>query len=248
MSTPARSRPRARTARSASSAISSDGEPGRRVAPSATFVRHSPGAATRATAPTTEPPATTTRRSQPSAGRSSCTSAPCLRNHERCASSPSSSSSSGFDSQRKTSWPQLPKRGLTTYGGASFRGNGRGQQMRRSRMRDAGAREQDRGGELVVRGEQRCGGVEHDPAALLEPREHPEAGLDPVERRQNVDPAEHEVDRRGSAASSGEAIAEANPARRARRPSARFVSDGLPTTSARPCDVATDRPARLDVF
>jgi hypothetical protein len=45
--------------------------------------------------------------------------------------------------------------------------------------------------------EERCGRVEHDAAALLEAREHPQAGLDPVERREDVDPPEHEVDRRG---------------------------------------------------
>ena len=82
-STPVRSAPIAAAAAIASSHAAGDGSVGTRVAPSATFVRHSPGCGTRLIAPITSPPATTRRRSWPSGGTSSCTTAPEAANHAR---------------------------------------------------------------------------------------------------------------------------------------------------------------------
>jgi hypothetical protein len=65
--------------------------------------------------------------------------------------------------------------------------------MGRSRMRDPGQTEDARRGKLVVRGEQRPRAV-HDLHALpLEPREAPEPGLDPIERRQDVEPCDRNI-------------------------------------------------------
>ena len=110
------------------------GSTGTRVAPSATFVRHSPGCATRLTAPITSPPATTTRRSWPSGGTSSCATAPDAANHGRARGSLRARGGSvARRAQSTTSRPQLPKRGLSdereraTAAGASAR---RGRRVR----------------------------------------------------------------------------------------------------------------------
>ena len=87
-STPTRSPPTASAARTARTIAASGARPmGIRVALSATFVRHSPGAASRRTAPTGCPPATTTRRSCPTGGMSCWTRAPCFTYHGLSASS-----------------------------------------------------------------------------------------------------------------------------------------------------------------
>ena len=93
------------------------GRIGRLVPPSATFVRHSPGRATRSIAPTTCPAATTSRRSRPTGGTSSWIKAPCFVNQDLELISSSVRATSSLVSQRKTSVPQLPNRGLTTTGG-----------------------------------------------------------------------------------------------------------------------------------
>jgi hypothetical protein len=97
-----------RIAAAASSArvwASGGGATGSLRAPSATLVRHSPGAATLRAAPTTRPPATTIRRSQPSGGTCSCARTPCSENHGRCAKCASSRSRSSAVGQSTTSRP-----------------------------------------------------------------------------------------------------------------------------------------------
>ena len=101
---------------SASSAATGGGVAGTTLAPSATFVRHSPAGAIRLTAPTIRTPATTRRRSWPSGGISSCATAPVSRNQSRPLRSASAACSSSRSRHRQTSSPQLPKRGLTTAG------------------------------------------------------------------------------------------------------------------------------------
>ena len=115
-STPTRSAPAAAAARTASSSASAEGSTATRVPPRAMFVRHSPGAATREIAPTAAPPATTTRRSDPAGGTSSCSTAPCRWNQSRCSSERRWRRNAISSSQSSTSRPQLPKRGLTTSG------------------------------------------------------------------------------------------------------------------------------------
>ena len=115
-STPIRSAPAAAAARTASSSAVAGGSTATRVPPSAMFVRHSPGAATREIAPTGTPAATTIRRSTPAGGTSSCTRAPCCWNQSRCSSERRWRRKVISSLQSSTSRPQLPKRGLTTTG------------------------------------------------------------------------------------------------------------------------------------
>ena len=57
-------------------------------------------------------------------------------------------------------------------------------------MRKRRALEHPRGDELVVRCEQRAGRVQHPDVPRLELPEHAQPTIDPVQRRQDVEPAE----------------------------------------------------------
>ena len=118
-STPTSAPSTARAAASAISQASVAGRTGSRRAPSATLVRHSPSAATRLTAPTTRPPAITTRRSKPRGATSFCARAPVAWYHGRVSRYARVRSIASSSSQRITSRPQEPKRGLKTSGGSS---------------------------------------------------------------------------------------------------------------------------------
>ena len=210
--------PVARAAASARAQASGGGVACRRSAPSATFVRHSPGAATRLIAPITWSSATTMRRSKPERGHELLDERP-VRLVPRlapagCASRAASDSSS---SQRSTPSPQLPNRGLTTTGGRSGE-VGRSPVISRVRgCGKPGAAQQPGGEELVVRREQRRGTVQHRDAARLERSERPEAVVDAVERRQHVDPADRAVARAQRLERLGRASA-ATSRRRGNRP------------------------------
>ncbi len=111
-----KSTPTAEAAATASERAAGDGLTGRSRPPRETFVRHSPGAAIRLPAPTTSPPATINRRSDPSAERNSWSRAPCRRNQGRSRTTASVDLTSWRSLQRKTSRPQLPKGGFATNG------------------------------------------------------------------------------------------------------------------------------------
>ena len=89
--------------------------------------------------------------------------------------------------------PSEPKRGLRTIGGSS---SGSGSHGATCTVRGCGtpaAIQRGRGRELVVRRDERAASVEHGHARRFEPLERPEAGLDAVERRQDVEPSERDV-------------------------------------------------------
>ncbi len=62
-------------------------------------------------------------------------------------------------------------------------------------MRNTGSGQAKRGGQLVVGPEQGTGPVEDCDASVLQPPERLDAGLDPVHRREHVEPAESDVPR-----------------------------------------------------
>ena len=92
------------------------------------------------------------------------------------------------------STPQLPWRGLTTSGGSMSRLTV-GPEMLGARMRDPRPGEQAGGEQLVVCGGEGRGRVEDTETAPLEPEELEEAGLDTVDGREDVEPAERDVTR-----------------------------------------------------
>ena len=60
-------------------------------------------------------------------------------------------------------------------------------------MRHARREQRGRGRELVVRGDEGAPPVQHGHAERVEPVERPQARLDAVERRQDVEAAERDV-------------------------------------------------------
>ena len=105
-------------AATASSQARGGGTTGRRMPPSATFVRHSPAGETRSIAPTTRRPATTSLRSWPIGGTSSWTTAPVVPNQALSWRPRRHDEREVRSAHRTTSSPQLPKGGLTTNGGS----------------------------------------------------------------------------------------------------------------------------------
>ena len=168
--------------------------PPRRSAPSATFVRHSPGAATRLIAPITwsrgddDPQVEPERRHE--------------LLHERAvrpvprlvaAAGRAGRRATASSSHRSTPSPQLPNRGLTTTGGRSG-DDGRSPVI--SRVRGCGnpARRSSRAVSSLSCAASRAGApLRTVTPAGLERTEHPQPVVDAVERRQHVDPADRAV-------------------------------------------------------
>ena len=146
-------------------------------------------------APITAPAATTSRRSCPTGGISSWTSAPCRWNQGLIRISSRQRWSASCVSHRKMSTPQLPWRGLTTSGGSMSGRLTVGPEMLGARMRDPRPGEQAGGEQLVVCGGEGRGRVEDAETAPLEPEKLEEAGLDTVDGREDVEPAERDVTR-----------------------------------------------------
>ena len=172
---------------------SGGGTIGIRPAPSATFVRHSPGFAWRETAPTTQPPGdeqaqvVTARRHellQDAARRVKPDTPP--RVLDRVGELPRRVAA--HDVASPAPGPRLQHdRGL------KLRPREPRRDVHRSGVRDAGGEERVRGRELVVRPRETRAVVQHDHTAPLKRLQRPPAGLDAVERGQHVEPAERHV-------------------------------------------------------
>ncbi len=170
----------------------------RRVPPRLTLVLHSPGAAMRRVAPITPPAATTSRRSWPTGGISSWTIAPCRWNHGlgtdlvqaavelflrvEAEDVDAPTAVARFDDER---WLDVRKFAVR-------------QELLGARMRETRLREQAGGEQLVVCGGEGRGRVEDAEAPPLEPEELEQAGLDTIDSRKDVEPAEHDVTRLGA--------------------------------------------------
>ena len=146
-------------------------------------------------APTTRPWATRIRMSRPDEGTTSCRIAPCRRNHLRLPTASSTRQSSRSFSQRKTSSPQLPKRGLRTRGGrmpsgASARGRCTVFGCGSGRRRDLSPYEACRASRASTAAVEDADTAAGQPCELIQPV------LDPVERRKNVETKERRVERR----------------------------------------------------
>ena len=191
-----------------------------RSAPSATLVRHSPSAAWRRTAPTTcpagddEPEVVAERRNQ-LLDEDSLTAEPRARRelleagHEVGAAL----------AERDVPAP-APEAGLDDDRWLDRRDRARRDHVSGARMRQARRVEDASGLQLVVRGEERPQPVQDVDALGLEPADLPDAGLDPVQARQNVEPGECGVTRPEQAERSArrddlEARPRAEPPRRA---------------------------------
>jgi hypothetical protein len=161
MSTPPRSSPRAATARSASARAGSDGSTDLRTAPRATFLRHSPGRPQRSTAPMTRPPqrggrVRSVRRELARARRGDEASARAQRGRAVPAARPHRDSGTrhGPSCQTRLHYVRGWKRWNRHFA-----------DMCRSRLRDSGSAEEERGRELVV-------GRRIEPAACSEAARH----------------------------------------------------------------------------
>ena len=132
-----------------------------------------------------------TRRAAPAPGRARRAGG----NHGLVAISSKHSRRASSVSQRWTSTPQLPRRGLTTTGGRSSCSVVGAPHVHRPRVRQRRAREQPRGQQLVVGGRERRRAVQHADAAALEPQQVEQARLDPVDGREDVDAPEDDVAR-----------------------------------------------------
>ena len=169
------------------------GRVGRLVPPSATFVRHSPGRATRSIAPTTCPAATTSRRSRPTGGTSSWIKAPCFVNQESGADLRERSRDvepclAAEDIRAPASKPRLDDNGRPDLGRLAWRAN-----VHRLRMREAGVDQESGGSKLVVRVQERVRSVDDANAVALELGQDLDAGLHAVERCANVESSDRDV-------------------------------------------------------
>ena len=170
----------------------------RRVPPRLTFVLHSPGAAMRRVAPITTPAATTSRRSCPTGGISSWTSAPRRWNQGLMRMSSRQRWSSSFVSHSEDVDAPAAVAGLDDQRRFDVRKLTVGPEMLGARMRDPRPGEQAGSEQLVVSGGEGRGRVEDAETAPLEPEKLEETGLDTVDGRKDVEPAEHDVTRLGA--------------------------------------------------
>ena len=139
-----------------------------RRAPSAMFVRHSPGAARRRIAPTTRPPAIRIRRSYPRSGTSSCTSAPWAANHGNSSTRSSSRARASSSEHRTTSPAPAPEAGLDDSR-PDERGPARSvRHAPRARVRGTRPLEESGGDQLVVRRDEGARRVQDANPARLE--------------------------------------------------------------------------------
>ena len=156
---------------------------GSRRAPRATFVRHSPGAATRRTAPTTRPPATTSRRSKPR-GRDEllrdCTGGlvpgPRLEVGERAHDALLVVAPDHVLAPRAEARLEDERR-------LELRLRQPWRDMHGARVRHACVEQRVRRRELVVRCDERLAAVQDGHPGRVETLERPEPRLDSVERR-----------------------------------------------------------------
>ena len=125
--------------------------------------------------------------------RAAWRSAPSLRNQDRSLTSSSARSRSASVSQRRTSVPQLPKRGFTTTGNCDSRGLVGSEDVGGGRVGEAGLAQAGDGEQLVVRGEQGVDAVQDSDPASAKLAEDLDPGLDPVHGRKDVQTAHRRV-------------------------------------------------------